>query len=142
MLSRHVLIVAFVALGVAAGCGDANDSNASAPDPADATSCADLADKYFEITRDIVAQIGDRTDADMESPPAEIETAAEDWMNTSLELVPRISDLCAENEFDELLCDRRSEIEPLGEAGERFLRDNYPTCSQEPAEQTTLPEDG
>ena len=65
----------------------------------------------------------------MESPPADIEAAAEEWMEISFELVPRIAELCGdEGEFDELLCDRKSEIEPGGEAGDRFLRDNYPGC--------------
>jgi hypothetical protein len=114
-------------LGLVAGCGD--DTTTSAPDPSDATSCADLANKYVEMTRDIISQIGDRTDADMESPPAEIESAAEEWVNTTFVLVPRIADLCDEGEFDELLCDRASEIEPAGEAGARFLRDNFPACS-------------
>jgi len=75
----------------------------------------------------------------MESPPAEIETAAEEWMNTAFDLVPRIADLCDEGEFHELLCDRKSEIEPAGEAGERFLSDNFPACSDSTPEQTTIP---
>jgi hypothetical protein len=44
-------------------------------------------------------------------------------------LVARIGELCDEGEFDQLLCERKPEIEPAGEAGERFLRDNYPDCS-------------
>lgn len=126
MRSRWVLVVPVLALGLIAGCGDG--SNTSAPDPADATSCADLADKYVETTADIIDQIGDRTDADMESPPAELEAAAEEWMEVVQELVPRIGELCDDGEFDALLCDRKSDIEPEGEAGERFLRDNYPGC--------------
>lgn len=140
MLGRRVLALGVAVLGLVAGCAS-DDTTTSAPDPSDATNCADLANKYEEITRDIVAQIGARTDAEMESPPAEIEAAAEQWMNATFDLVPRIDDLCDEGEFDELLCDRRSDIEPAGEAGERFLRDNYPSCAQESPEQTTLPQD-
>ena len=124
-----VLIVVVCFLGLVAGCGD--DTTTSAPDPADATTCADLAEKYVEITKDLIDQIGDRTDVDMESAPAELEAAAEEWMDTSFDLVARIPDLCDEGEYDALLCDRRSRIEPAGEAGERFLRDNYPSCSGE-----------
>jgi hypothetical protein len=128
MRRRYVLVLAACVLGMAA-CGDDTTTTTSAPDPADATSCADLANKYVEMTSDIIDQIGDRTDAEMESPPAEIETAAEEWVNTSFALVPRIGDLCEEGEFDELLCERKSEIEPTGEAGEHFLSDNFPSCS-------------
>ncbi len=127
MLSRRVPVLAICVLGLIAGCSD--DTTTSAPDPADASSCVDLADKYVEITGELIGQIGDRSDAEMESPPAELETTAQDWMDTSFDLVSRIDDLCDEREFDELLCDRKSEIEPAGEAGERFLRDNFPACS-------------
>ena len=127
MRCRSLLTVAVCVSWLVAGCG--GDTATSAPDPADATSCADLADKYVEITSDIIEQIGDRTDADMESPPAELEASAESWMNTSFGVASRIADLCDEGEFDELLCARKSGIEPAGEAGERFLRDNFPSCS-------------
>lgn len=140
MLGGRVLVMGACVLGLVAGCGD--DTTESAPDPADATSCADLADKYVDTTRDFIDQIGERTDADMESPPPEIETAAEEWMNTMRDLVPRISDLCTEDEFDELLCDRKSDIEPAGEAGDRFLSDNFPACSDSAPEQTTVPAGG
>jgi hypothetical protein len=127
MSRRIVAILAICIFGLVAGCG--GDTAASAPDPAEATTCGDLADKYVEITKDIIEQIGDRTDADMEAPPAELEASAEAWMNTSFDVVSRIADLCNDDEFDQLLCERKSEIEPTGEAGERFLRDNFPACS-------------
>lgn len=139
MRGRWILVPLFCLLGLIAGCGDsatttsapdaADTTAASAPDPADATSCADLADSYADSTADIISQIGDRTDADMETPPAHLEAAAEEWMENSFALVRRIAELCTyEAEFDELLCDRKSRINPAGEAGERFLRDNYPDC--------------
>ena len=124
-------------MGLLAGCGD--DTTTSTPDAADATSCADIADGYVEITRDIINQIGDRTDAAMQSPSADLEAAADEWFKAAAELIPRVADLCAAGEFDELLCDRESTIEPAGEAGERFLQDNYPDCSQGLPEQTTIP---
>jgi hypothetical protein len=107
-------------IGLTTGCG--GDSG----EPAD---CADLADEYVEITSEIVGLIGDRTMADMESPPPEIEEAADEWFESTTEVIPRIGELCDEGEFDRLLCDRKSSIEPAGEAGERFLAENYPGCS-------------
>ncbi|MCB2224911.1 MAG: hypothetical protein KQH83_12145 [Actinobacteria bacterium] len=110
------------------GCGD--DASGSAPDPADATSCADLADKFTEITGEVLDVIGDRTDADMESASAEDDAAGNEWMETAFALVARIDDLCDEGEFDRLLCEREADLTPGGEAAERFLRDNFdPVCS-------------
>jgi hypothetical protein len=129
MRDRWILVSFLCLLGLIAACGD-NTTATSAPDPADATSCADLADNYADSTAYIISLIGDRTDADMETPPADIEAAGEEWMENSFDLVRRIAELCAyEAEFDELLCDRKSLINPAGEAGERFLRDNYPACT-------------
>jgi hypothetical protein len=127
-------------LGSLAGCGD--DASGSAPDPADATSCADLADKFVEITGEFLDLLGDRTDADMESATAEDEAAADEWMQTAFALVARIGDLCDEGEFDELLCERKSGIEPAGEAGQTFLRDNYPDCSGTDTQVEPEPEAG
>lgn len=129
MRRSWLVVVVVVVQGLMAGCGESS-SEAPAPDPADATSCDDLANKYVEVTASIVDRIGDRSDTDMESPPADLEAAANDWMGVMMALVPRIAELCASgDEFDVLLCDRESEIVPGGEAGEHFLRDNYPTCS-------------
>lgn len=111
MRSRRPLMVPLLLLALIAGCGDGSTS--SAPDPADATSCADLAAKYAEITGNIIDQIGDRTDAEMESPPADLEAAADEWIEVVQELVPRTSELCDEGEYDDLLCDRNSDIEPV-----------------------------
>lgn len=140
MRKTWAMILWLGVFGMLGACGD--DTVNAPPDPADATSCADLADKYVEITSDMIDQIGDRTDADMESPPAEVEAAANEWFATYSELVPRIGELCDEGEFDELLCDRESAIEPAGEAAERFFRDNYPACTQGSVEETTIPSGG
>lgn len=127
MRDRWVVVVIALVLGSIAGCGD--DASGSAPDPADATSCADLADKFVEITGDLLDQIGDRTDADMESASSEDQAAGDAYMATAFEVVARIAELCGEGEFDRLLCERASGLSPAGEAGERFLRDNFPDCS-------------
>jgi hypothetical protein len=121
------LICMVCVVGLVSACSD--DTETSALDPVDADSCADLADKYVEITGDIIDQIGNRTDAEMESPPADLEAASDDWFNVCSELIPRTGELCDEGEFDELLCDLKSGIEPGEQAGEHFLRDKYPTCS-------------
>lgn len=121
-----VVVVSALILGSVAGCGD--DASGPAPDPADATSCADLADKFAEITGELLDVIGDRTDADMESASSEDEAAGDEWMTTAFALVARVGELCDEGEFDRLLCERESGLEPGGEAGQRFLRDNYPDC--------------
>lgn len=126
-------------LVVIAGCGDGSTS--SAPDPADATSCADLADKYVEIAQELLDSMGELTTADMESAPADVEAAADEWYAVYKDLVPRVGELCGADEFDALLCDRIGDVEAFGEEGERFLNENYPGCSQEPAERTTLPKE-
>ena len=65
----------------------------------------------------------------METPSAEIEAAADAWMQNAFGVARRVADLCAdEAEFNTLLCDRRSRINATGAAGERFVQDNYPTC--------------
>ena len=127
MRRQALLVLPVLLLALIVGCADS--SSTSAPDPADATNCADLADKFTEITGEIVDLLGDRTDADMESATEEDEAAADEWMATAFALVSRIGELCEEGEFDRLLCERKSELVPAGEAGERFLRDNYPDCS-------------
>lgn len=127
MRSRWLPMVIALMVLSSTGCGD--DGSGPTPDPAEAASCADLADKFVEITGDLLDQIGDRTDADMESASAEDEAAGDAYMETAFELVARIGELCDEGEFDRLLCERKSGLEPGGEAGERFLRDNYPDCS-------------
>jgi hypothetical protein len=109
------------------GCGDSTSS--TAPEPADATSCTDLADKYVEIAQDLLDSIGDLTTADMESARADVEVAADEWFAVYQDLVPRIDELCVEDEFDTLLCDRRGDVEAFGEEGERFLDENFPSCS-------------
>lgn len=139
-IHRAVLFWALCLFGVITACGDSAD--VAAPSSAGVTGCADLADRYVEITGGIIDQIGDRTDADMETPPANLEAAAEEWMQDAFEIAARVDELCGGGEFDQLLCDRRSTIAPKGEAGQRFLRDNFPTCSQQPPEVTTLPRDG
>lgn len=127
MRGRWVAVVVLLSLGAAAGCGD--DASGAAPDPEDAASCADLADKFSEITGDLLDVIGDRTDADMESASSEDEAAGDEYMATAFAVVARVDELCDEGEFDRLLCERKSGLEPGGEAGERFLRDSYPGCS-------------
>jgi hypothetical protein len=122
----HRLTLTACVAGLLAGCGGA--TTAPAPDPADATSCADLADKYFEITANLIDMVGDRTDSEMESPPAEFQAAGDDWLEVTSQIWPRVAELCDGEEFDQLLCERISEIEPAGEAGERILRDNFPRC--------------
>jgi hypothetical protein len=126
MRGRWVVVSVALLVGSVAGCGD---DSGSAPDPADATSCADLADKFTEITGEILDVIGGRTDADMESASAEDEAAGDAYMESAFAVVVRVGELCDEGEFDRLLCERRSELEPGGEAGQHFLRDNYPDCS-------------
>jgi hypothetical protein len=148
MRKRWTLMLAVCLVGSVAGCGDdavsssTPESAASTPDPVDATMCADLADRYVEITRIIVDRLGERTDAEMETPPEDLEAAADEWFQASSDLIPRIAELCDEGEFDSLLCDRKFVIEPAGEAGARFLSDNYPSCSDEPRQPTTLPSGG
>lgn len=126
-MKRHwIPLVPVLLLAVISGCGDG--STTSAPDPADATSCADLADKYVEIAQELLDSMGELTTADMESPPADVEAAADDWFAVYQDLVPRISELCGADEFDDLLCDREGDVEAFGEEGERFLEENYPSC--------------
>lgn len=127
MRGRWVPVAIALMLLASTGCGD--DASGSAPDPEDATNCADLADKFTEITGEILDVIGDRTDVDMESATSENEAAGEAWMTTAFALVARVGELCDEGEFDQLLCERKSGLEPGGEAGQHFLRDNYPDCS-------------
>lgn len=127
-LSTPRLALTACIAGLLAGCGGATTT--PAPDPADATSCADLADKYFEITANLIDMVGDRTDSEMESPPAEFQAAGDDWLEVALEISDRVAELCDGEEFDELLCARISEIEPGGEAAERLLRDNFPPCDE------------
>jgi hypothetical protein len=126
MRDWRVAVVVALILGSVAGCGD--EASGSAPDPADATSCADLADKYAEITGELLDVIGNRTDADMESVSSEDESAGDAWMTTAIAVGARVGELCNEGEFDRLLCVRKPGLEPGGEAGQRFLRDNYPDC--------------
>jgi len=141
MEGRRLLIGALCLLGLIAGCGN-DDTGSSTKNRVDTGSCAYLADSFVDITRDIIDKIGDRTNAEMESPPADLEAAAEDWVAARAELTPQVADLCADGEFDELLCERKASIEPAGEAGQRFLQENYPDCSQVLPGQTTLPQDG
>lgn len=126
MQGRWVLVLVVCVLGLIAGCGDGTAT--TAPDPADATSCADLADKYVEIAQELLDSIGELTTADMESPPVDVETAADEWFAVYQELIPRIGELCESDEFDTLLCDREGDLKAFGEEGERFLDENYPTC--------------
>lgn len=127
MRGRWTAVAVVLSVGLAAGCGD--DAPGSAPDPADAASCGDLADKYVEITSDLLDVIGDRTDADMESATSDDDAAGDAWMAAAFAVVGRIGDLCGEGEFDRLLCERAPGLAPGGEAAERFLRDNFPDCA-------------
>lgn len=124
---RALIVTTVLVVGLVASCG--GDSADPAPDPADATSCGDLADKFVEITAEVIDQIGDRTDAEMESPSAEDEAAGDEWSAVFAELLPRTAELCTDGEFDELLCGLEAEIQPAGEAAERFMQDNFPACS-------------
>lgn len=127
MRGRWVLVLVVCLGWLVVGCGDS--TSPTAPDPADATSCADLADKYVEIAQDLLDSIGELTTADMETAPAEIEAAADEWFAVYQDLVPRIGGLCGADEFDTLLCDRKGDVEAFGEEGKRFVEENFPSCS-------------
>ena len=120
MRSRCLLIAMACVMGLLASCGG---------DSMEPAGCADLADRYAAATREIIELIGERTDAEMESPSQDLQDAADEWFATMSDVIPRIADLCGEDEFDELLCEGKSQIEPRGEAGRRFLDENYPACS-------------
>lgn len=129
MRTRWLLLL-LTCLGLVAACGgDAGGDATPVADPADATTCAELADIHAASTANLLELIGDRSDADMETPPAELETAADEWMATLTAVYSRVGDLCSgDAEFEALVCDALGTTEPAGEAAERFLRDNVAFC--------------
>lgn len=126
MRGRWVSVFVICLGWMVVGCGDSTST--TAPDPADATSCADLADKYVEIAQELLDSIGELTTAEMETAPADVEAAAEEWFAVYRDLIPRIGELCEADEFDTLLCDRVGDVETFGEEGKRFLDENFPSC--------------
>jgi hypothetical protein len=123
-MRNQVLVLLVCLLAAVGACGEGTAG--PAPDPADATSCEELADKYAEVTAEMVEAIGNRTLEEMDPMPEELYDLGEPYFATSNEIGIRTADLCEEGEFIELGCARLTSIEPAGEAGQEFLDNAKP----------------
>lgn len=115
-----LMLLACLMLGVWA-CGEGTVGPLVLPDPADATTCAELSDMFEEMTADMVEMIGDAEDFDEYLAENEADGVA--WLETTNEIGARTGDLCDldAGEFEELVCGWLSSISPADEAGRQFL---------------------
>ena len=129
---RRLALLLTVTMALTSCASDSSDT--AAYDPEGADSCADLADMFVGSQVRMLEALGTRTDADMEGDiPTDIQTAGDEigaWFYGAAG--ERVAELCPGGvaEFETLVCDQADAFEAQGEAAERHLRDNFPTCNQ------------
>jgi hypothetical protein len=102
-----------------------------ATDPVAATNCATAADVVTALNQAILDVLGDRSiDEYWGLQPGddteEIEAAFGLYGERLIELTPTLEEHGCEHEWDDLLCERQPQLEPLGPAGEAYIYENTP----------------
>jgi hypothetical protein len=126
------LVVLLLAAATALSACASDSLDAAAYDLEGARTCDDLADMYIGSQQRMLEALGTRTDADMEGDiPTDIQAASAEvaqWIYGSGG--ERVEALCwsGMDEIEWLVCEQAATFEAQGEAGERHLRDNIPTC--------------
>lgn len=120
---RPIPLVLICLVIAVAACGEDTAGPLVLPDPADATTCAELSDMFEEMTADMVGVLGDRTAEEMDDFFDESEVDDIAWLETANEIGMRTGELCDVDagEFEALACDWLVSISPEGEAGQLFL---------------------
>lgn len=136
-MSGRWIRIALVAMLVSVPACSSDTDTGAAYDPAAAESCADLADMFVGSTQRMLDALGTRSDADMAEIdpdiPAELQTASDEigeWFSGPAG--ERVVELCpgGVDEFETLVCEQASSLQPDGEAGERHMSENFPPCDQ------------
>jgi hypothetical protein len=146
---RRVVIGLSMMLLTAAACGGGSDTTEPDPTPApvptvaptttspgtavgtgQATGCEELADQFISGAQGFLDVMGDASfDAlspDGPPPPDEWQTAGGTWVERRSSIEEQAASLGCADTLDQLICERQPQLDPQGDAGLVFVRDNTP----------------